>query len=121
LAGGSLSLRKNRYISPNCHMGKSGEGHPAHALHTRLQGQPTSLYIPAELVGKVEAAVKNRKNLQELAIEPGRTQKSLRLSSLESLLGPHLMIGTVLSVRPHLQGGSPPGFEQLGSNWGSHL
>jgi hypothetical protein len=72
LAGGSLSLRKNRCIRPNCLMCRSGEGHPAYALHTRLGGKQTSLYVPDELVEKVAGAVQNRKKLQELLVEAGR-------------------------------------------------
>jgi hypothetical protein len=72
LAGGSLSLRKNRCIRPNCPVCRSGEGHPAYALHTRLQGRQTSLYVPDELVEKVEVAVQNRKKLQQLLVEVGR-------------------------------------------------
>jgi hypothetical protein len=72
LAGGSLSLRKNRCIRPNCPVCRSGEGHPAYALHTRFQGRQTSLYVPDELVQKVEVAVQNRRKLQELLVEAGR-------------------------------------------------
>ena len=72
LAGGSLSLRKNRCIRPNCPVCRSGEGHPAYALHTRSQGRQTSLYVPDDLVEKVEVAVQNRKKLQELLVEAGR-------------------------------------------------
>lgn len=72
LAGGSLSLRKNRCIRPNCQMCQSGEGHPAYALHTRSAGRQTSLYVPDELVERVEVAVQNRKKLQELVVEAGR-------------------------------------------------
>jgi hypothetical protein len=72
LSGGSLSLRKNRCIRPNCPVCRSGEGHPAYALHTRSQGRQTSLYVPDELVEKVEVGVQNRKKLQELLVETGR-------------------------------------------------
>src|SRR5512139_3487036 len=72
LAGGSLSLRKNRCIRPNCPVCRSGEGHPAYALHTRSQGRQTSLYVPDELVQEVEVAVQNRRKLQELLVEAGR-------------------------------------------------
>jgi len=72
LSGGSLSLRKNRCIRPNCLVCRSGEGHPAYALHTRSQGRQTSLYVPDELVEKVEGAVQNRKKLQGLLVEAGR-------------------------------------------------
>jgi len=72
LAGGCLSLRKNRCIRPNCQMCRSGEGHPAYALHTRTGGRQTSLYVPDDLVERVEGAVENRKKLQELLVETGR-------------------------------------------------
>jgi hypothetical protein len=72
IAGGSLSLRKNSCIRPNCRNCRSGEGHPAYALHTRSQGRQTSVYVPDELVEKVELAVQNRKKLQELLVEVGR-------------------------------------------------
>lgn len=72
LAGGSLSLRKNRCIRPNCPVCRSGEGHPSYALHMRRDGRQTSLYIPDELVEKVQGAVENRKKLQELLGEAGR-------------------------------------------------
>lgn len=72
IAGGSLSLRKNRCIRPNCSLCRSGEGHPAYALHTRSQGRQTSLYVPDELVAEVEVAIQNRKKLQQLLVEVGR-------------------------------------------------
>ncbi len=72
LAGGSLSLRKNRCIRPNCPVCRSGEGHPAYALHTRSEGRQTSVYVPDELVPQVEVAVQNRKRLQALLVEVGR-------------------------------------------------
>ena len=72
MAGGSLSLRKNRCIRPTCPQCRSGEGHPAYALHTRFRGQQTSMYVPDELVETMEAAVENRKKLQELLVEAGR-------------------------------------------------
>ncbi len=72
LAGGSLSLRKNRCIRPNCPVCRSGEGHPAYSLHTRSEGRQTSVYVPDELVPQVEVAVQNRKRLQALLVEVGR-------------------------------------------------
>jgi len=72
LAGGSLSLRRNRCIRSHCQMCRSGEGHPAYALHTRSGGRQTSLYVPDDLVEKVEIAVENRKKLQGLLVEAGR-------------------------------------------------
>ena len=42
-----------------------------HYTHARRVEQ-TSLYVPDELVEKVEVAVQNRKKLQELLVEAGR-------------------------------------------------
>ena len=78
LAGGSLSLRKNRCIRPNCLMCRSGEGHPAYALHTRLKGRQSSLYVPDELAEEVEGAVENRRKLQSLLVEAGRRYVNAR-------------------------------------------
>ena len=78
LAGGSLSLRKNRCIRPHCLMCRSGEGHPAYALHTRLGGRQSSLYVPDELAEEVEGAVENRKKLQALLVEVGRRYVNAR-------------------------------------------
>lgn len=78
LAGGSLSLRKNRCIRPNCLMCRSGEGHPAYALHTRSAGRQSSLYVPDELAEEVEEAVENRKKLQALLVEVGRRYVNAR-------------------------------------------
>jgi len=72
VVGGSFSLRKNRCIRPNCPMCRSGEGHPAYALHTRSGGRQSSLYVPDELAEEVEVAVENRKKLQVLLVEAGR-------------------------------------------------
>ncbi len=72
LAGGSLSLRKNRCIRPNCPLCRSGEGHPAYALHLRSDGRQTSIYVPDELASEVERAVGNRRKLQALLVDLGR-------------------------------------------------
>ena len=72
LAGGSLSLRKNRCIRPNCTACISGEGHPAYALHIRLRGKQTSIYVPDDLADEIALAAKNRQALKELLVETGR-------------------------------------------------
>jgi hypothetical protein len=66
------SLRKNRCIRPNCPVYRSGEGYSAYALHTRLQGRQTSLYVPDKLADHIQVAVHNCKKLQELLMEVGR-------------------------------------------------
>jgi len=71
LAGGSLSLRKNRCIRPTCQACLSGEGHPAYALHYRIKGRQSSLYVPDDLVEEVQRAVANGRALQELMVVAG--------------------------------------------------
>jgi hypothetical protein len=59
-------------------MCRSGEGHPAYALHTRSGGRQRSLYVPDELAEEVEVAVENRKKLQALLVEVGRRYVNAR-------------------------------------------
>jgi hypothetical protein len=79
VVGGSLSLRKNRCIRKNCLACQTGEGHPAYALHTRLGGRQSSVYVPDDLARTVEAAVRRREKLKRLLIEAGiRYVKALK-------------------------------------------
>jgi len=68
IAGGSLSLRKNRCIRPNCQACRGGEGHPAYALHYRIKGRQSSVYVPDDLAEGVQQAVRNGRALQELVV-----------------------------------------------------
>ncbi|MBI5182603.1 MAG: hypothetical protein HZA06_06820 [Nitrospirae bacterium] len=79
-AGGSLSLRKNSCIRPNCIACISGEGHPAYALHNRLKGKQTSIYVPDDLADDIAKAVKNGQLLRELLVEAGRRYVKARKS-----------------------------------------
>ena len=71
VVGGSLSLRKNRCIRKNCLACQIGEGHPAYALHTRVQGRQSSVYVPDDLARMVAAAAKRREKLKALLVEAG--------------------------------------------------
>jgi len=72
VAGGSLSLRKNRCIRPNCIACLTGEGHPSYALHTRFKGRQSSIYVPDDLAQEVARAVENGRRLKELLVIVGR-------------------------------------------------
>ena len=72
IAGGSLSLRKNRCIRPNCQACLNGEGHPAYALHYRLKGRQSSVYVPEDLVEELQQAIHNARALQELMVVAGK-------------------------------------------------
>jgi hypothetical protein len=79
-AGGSFSLRKNRCIRPNCIACISGEGHPAYALHSRIKGKQTSIYVPDDLADDIAKAVKNGQAFRELLVEAGRRYVKARKS-----------------------------------------
>jgi hypothetical protein len=72
VAGGSLSLRKNKCIRSRCVACRTGEGHPAYALHGRLGGRQSSVYVPDDLAREVEEAVGRAAALRELLVEAGR-------------------------------------------------
>ena len=72
VAGGSLSLRKNKCIRPHCSACLTGEGHPSYALHTRLKERQSSLYVPDELAEEVARAMQNGRRLKELLVIVGR-------------------------------------------------
>lgn len=71
MAGGSLSLRKNSCIRPHCIACRTGEGHPAYALHFRKKGKASSVYVPDDLSEQMEQAVENGRKLKELLVEAG--------------------------------------------------
>ena len=67
-----LSLSKNRCIRSTCQACMSGEGHPAYALHYRIRGRQSSIYVPDDLVEEVGRAVRNARALQELMVVAGK-------------------------------------------------
>lgn len=68
---GSLSLRKSPCIRENCNVCASGKRHSSYALYGRHEGRRFSIYVPAELVPDVRAAIRNGRQLQELINEAG--------------------------------------------------
>ena len=79
VSGGTVSLRKNSCIRKNCQLCRDGEGHPAYALHFRVDGRQHSLYIPDELAEEMARAVGNGRKLKALMVEAGvRYLKALK-------------------------------------------
>src|SRR5689334_6709411 len=80
VAEGSLSFRRSPCARERCSACSRGEGHPAWVLYGKRKGRKVAIYVPEDLVGKVEKAVKNGRLLQELAMEAGeRYTKALKL------------------------------------------
>lgn len=71
VAAGSVSLRRSPCIREHCAACESGEKHPAYFLDGRRGGRRFSLYVPNELVDKVEEAIKNGRELELLIMEAG--------------------------------------------------
>ena len=72
VASGSLSLRKNPCIRPQCKLCESGQGHSSYALYGRTGKRRFSIYVPEELAPEVERAIQNGRSLQQLISEAGR-------------------------------------------------
>lgn len=66
---GSLSLRRSPCIRENCPACRSGEQHPSWVLYGRLKGRRLSVYVPEDLVAKVQRCLDNGRALQELLHE----------------------------------------------------
>lgn len=66
---GSLSLRRSPCIRDNCAACRSGEQHPSYVLYGRLKGRRFSLYVPEELVPRVQRCLDNGRAVQELLYE----------------------------------------------------
>jgi hypothetical protein len=71
VAAGSISLRRSPCIRDHCSACESGEKHPAYFLDGRRGGRRFSLYVPKELVDKVEHAIENGRLLELLIMEAG--------------------------------------------------
>src|SRR5260370_25052902 len=79
VAEGSLSFRRSPCTRAKCSACSRGEGHPAWVLYGKRKGRRVAVYVPEELVGKVEKAVNNGRLLQELMMEAGeRYTKALK-------------------------------------------
>jgi len=72
VAVGSLSLRKSPCIRKGCRDCKSGRGHSSYALYGRKGDRRFSIYVPDDLAGDLERAIRNGRDLQKLMTEAGR-------------------------------------------------
>src|SRR6516165_12403862 len=72
VAIGSLSLRKSPCIRKRCQRCESGQGHSSYALYGRKGNRRFSIYVPEELAGELEKAIRNGRNLQKIVAEAGR-------------------------------------------------
>ena len=71
LATGSLSLRTGPCIREHCMACERGEGHASYALYGRKNNRRFSVYVPEELVPRVQQAVNNGRKLEQLMREAG--------------------------------------------------
>lgn len=72
IAAGSLSLRKSPCIRERCSRCESGEGHLSYVLYGRRGKQRFSLYVPDKLADKVQKAINNGRQIEELMMEAGQ-------------------------------------------------
>jgi hypothetical protein len=63
---GSLSLRRSRCVRPNCAACLSGDQHQSYVLYDRAEGRRVAVYVPEELVPRVQRGLDNGRALQEL-------------------------------------------------------
>ena len=63
---GSLSLRRSRCVRPNCAACLSGDQHQSYVLYDRAEGRRIAVYVPEELVPRVQRGLDNGRALQEL-------------------------------------------------------
>jgi hypothetical protein len=76
---GSLSLRRAPCIRPNCQACQSGEQHASWVLYGRAKGRRFSVYVPEDLMPKVQRCLDKGRALQELLFETGpRYVKALK-------------------------------------------
>jgi hypothetical protein len=71
VAEGSLSLRKSPCVRTNCLACAKGEGHQSYILYGRSAGRRSSIYVPDVLAEKVQKAIDNGRELQQLMSEAG--------------------------------------------------
>ncbi len=72
VAIGSLSLRKSPCIRKGCQLCESGQGHSSYALYGRKRDRRFSIYVPDDLAGDLEGAIRNGRDLLKLMTEAGR-------------------------------------------------
>lgn len=71
VAEGSLSLRKSPCVRKNCQACAKGEGHQSYILYGRTEGRRSSVYVPDALAQKVQKAIDNGRELQQLMSQAG--------------------------------------------------
>jgi hypothetical protein len=72
IASGSLSLRKSPCTRERCSLCESNEGHLSYVLYVKRGKRRLSLYVPDELSGKLQQAIDNGRQLQDLMAEAGQ-------------------------------------------------
>jgi hypothetical protein len=72
IAAGSLSLRKSPCMRERCSLCESRKGHVSYVLYVRQGDRRSSLYVPDELADKIQHAIDNGRQLQELMMEAGQ-------------------------------------------------
>ena len=63
---GSLSLRRSKCVRANCAACLSGEQHQSYVLYDRAEGRRIAVYVPEELVARVQRGLDNGRALQDL-------------------------------------------------------
>jgi hypothetical protein len=68
---GSLALVYKPCIRPNCPACASGKKHPNYLLALTQDGRRRCLYVPRDLVPKIQAALVNGRRLEQLLYKMG--------------------------------------------------
>jgi len=72
IAAGSLSLRRSPCTRERCILCESNKGHLSYVLYVKQGNRRLSLYVPTELAGKIQQAIDNGRQLQDLIVEAGK-------------------------------------------------
>jgi hypothetical protein len=72
IAAGSLSLRKSPCTRKHCPLCQSNKGHLSYVLYVKQGNRRLSLYVPNELADRIQQAIDNGRQLQDLIIEAGQ-------------------------------------------------
>ena len=72
IAAGSLSLRKSPCTRERCSLCESNKGHLSYVLYVKQGDRRFSLYVPDELADKIQQAIDNGRQLQDLIVEAGQ-------------------------------------------------
>src|SRR6266581_7735539 len=72
IAAGSLSLRKSPCTRERCSLCESNKGHLSYVLYVKQENRRFSLYVPDDLADKIQQAIDNGRQLQDLIVEAGQ-------------------------------------------------